>query len=147
MIISPSVAQILRGVVHEMGTSLKAGLDDPIKLGQIETICGVLSACAVRADFEDQWVQEEVEDILTIGLKFVEQGKATPALDEALKSFDVSAASADRYNRASSILSLMGDIGSQAGPELSNEVWRLMQQRLKNEGNIIGGGFESAGRG
>jgi len=147
MILSPSIAQILRGVAHEMGTSLKAGLDDPIKIGQIDTICGVLAACAVRADYQEQWIDEEVEAILAVGLQFIEAGKATPALDEALKSYDTSSSSAVRYDSASNILSLMADIGSDVGDVLSARVWKLMQQRLTNEGYVIGGGFESAGRG
>ena len=146
MIIHPSIAQILKGVVHEMGTSLKDGLEDPIKIGQIDTICGVLSACAVRADKEMEWAEQETQAILDVGLEFVSAGKATGALDAALKSFDASASYSDRYEAASDILSLMGDIGSDAGGELSGKVLGLMQQRLTNEGYIIGGGLEAAGR-
>ena len=147
MITSPTIAQILKGVVHEMGSSLKDGLDDPIKLGQIDTICGVLSACAVRADHETDWMDEEIKAIMDVGLEFLSAGKATEDLDSALKSFDAAASSLERYDAASNVLSLMSDIGSEAGEELSNKVWKLMQQRLTHEGYIIGGGFESAGRG
>lgn len=147
MITSPTIAQILQGVVHEMSTSLKDGLEDPIKLGQIDTICGVLSACAVRADHEVDWINTEVEAIMEVGLEFVRLGKATGKLDDALKEFNPSASPSDRYDAASNVLSLMSDIGSDAGSELSDKVWSLMQQRLAHEGYIIGGGFESAGRG
>ena len=47
MLISPSVSEILRGVTHEMETSLKQGLNDPVKNAQIDPIIGVLSSCAV----------------------------------------------------------------------------------------------------
>jgi len=147
MITSPTIAQILKGVVHEMGTSLKDGLEDPIKLGQIDTICGVLSACAVRADHETAWMDEEIKAVMDVGLEFLSAGKATEHLDSALKAFEPTSSSLERYDAASNVLSLMSDIGSEAGEELSNKVWKLMQQRLTHEGYIIGGGFESAGRG
>ena len=147
MITSPTIAQILKGIVHEMSTSLKDGLEDPIKLGQIDTICGVLSACAVRADHETDWMDEEIKAIMGVGLEFLSAGKATADLDRALKTFEPAASSLERYDAASNVLSLMSDIGSDAGDDLSNKVWKLMQQRLTHEGYVIGGGFESAGRG
>ena len=50
MIISPSISQILRGIIHEISGDFKAGLD-PVKSAQIDTIIGVLGRCAVTPDY------------------------------------------------------------------------------------------------
>ena len=60
MIISPSISQILRGIIHEIGGDFKTGLD-PVKSAQIDTIIGVLGSCAVRADHQAKFIHEEVE--------------------------------------------------------------------------------------
>ena len=41
MIISPSISQILRGIIHEIGGDFKTDLD-PVKSAQIDTIIGCL---------------------------------------------------------------------------------------------------------
>ena len=124
MLISPSISEILRGVTHEMGTSLKKGLNDPVKNAQIDTIIGVLSSCAVRSENEKAWMK----------------------ISKALKDFNFNESDEKKYQSASNILSLMGDLGSAVGEELASEVWSLMEQRLQHEAYIIGGGFEAAGR-
>ena len=129
MLISPSISEILRGVTHEMGTSLKQGLNDPVKNAQIDTIIGVLSSCAVRSENEKEWMKKEVTSILSVA-----------------KDFDSNESDEKKYQSASNILSLLGDLGSSLGEELASEVWSLMEQRLQHEAYIIGGGFEAAGR-
>ena len=51
------------------------------------------------------------------------------------------------YEAASEALSAMSDIGASVGPDLSAKLFSLFEQRLHNEAQIIGGGFEAAGRG
>ena len=41
----------------------------------------------------------------------------------------------------------MSDIGVAAGADLSAQLFELFEQRLAHEAQIIGGGFEAAGRG
>lgn len=146
MIISPSVAQILKGVIHEMNTSLKTGLEDPVKRAQIDTMIGVLSSCAVRTEHETDWMLKEVSAIRSAAEKFVKAGHGARSLRSSQSSFDETASPAKQYDAASNILSLMADAGSDAGTELSAEVLALMELRLEHEGYIIGGGFEAAGR-
>ena len=146
MIISPSVSQILKGVIHEMNTSLKTGLEDPVKLAQIDTMIGVLSSCAVRTEHETDWMLKEVSAIRAVADKFVKAGHGATALKSSQSDFDQTASPAKQYDAASNILSLMADAGSDAGTELSAEVLALMELRLEHEGYIIGGGFEAAGR-
>lgn len=146
MIISPSVAQILKGVIHEMNTSLKTGLEDPVKCAQIDTMVGVLSSCAVRTEHETVWMLKEVKAIRAVADKFLKAKHGSTALKSSLSSFDETASPAKQYDAASNILSLMADVGSNAGTELSAEVFTLMELRLEHEGYIIGGGFEAAGR-
>ena len=146
MIISPSVAQILKGVIHEMNTSLKTGLEDPVKRAQIDTMVGVLSSCAVRTEHETVWMMKEVGAIRAVADEFVKAGHGGKALKSSLSSFDETASPAEQYDSASHILSLMADVGSDAGAELSAEVFALMELRLEHETYIIGGGFEAAGR-
>jgi len=51
------------------------------------------------------------------------------------------------YEAASETLSAMSDIGSVSGKDLSEKLFALFELRLDNESQIIGGGFEAAGRG
>ena len=51
------------------------------------------------------------------------------------------------YQAASETLSAMSDIGAAAGADLSAQLFELFEQRLAHEAQIIGGGFEAAGRG
>ena len=146
MIILPSVAQILKGVIHEMNTSLKAGLEDPVKRAQIDTMVGVLSSCAVRTEHETVWMIKEVKAIRSVANKFVKAGHGEQALKLSLSEFDATTSPAEQYDSASNLLSLMADVGSDAGTELSAEIFALMELRLEHEGYIIGGGFEAAGR-
>ena len=146
MIISPSISEILRGVTHEMGTSLKQGLSDPVKIAQIETIIGVLSSCSVRSENEKEWMKQEIASILSVAKKFDLSHHSSNKLSEALKSFNDNESDERKYQLASNILSLMSDLGVAVGEELSSEVWSLMEQRLQHEAYIIGGGFEAAGR-
>ncbi len=146
MIISPSVAQILRGVIHELSTSLKTGLEDPVKLAQIDTMVGVLSSCAVRTEHETVWMLKEVSAILAVADKFLKAGHGEQALNSSYSAFDETASPAEQYDVASNLLSLMADVGSDAGKTLSADVFGLMELRLEHETYIIGGGFEAAGR-
>lgn len=146
MIISPSVAQILKGVIHEMNSSLKTGLEDPVKRAQIDTIVGVLSSCAVRTEHETVWMLKEVGAIREVAQKFIEAGQGTKDLEAQLSAFDATSSPAKQYDAASQLLSLMADVGSDAGAALSAEVFALMELRLEHETYIIGGGFEAAGR-
>jgi hypothetical protein len=146
MLISPSISEILRGVTHEMGTSLKQGLNDPVKNAQIDTIIGVLSSCAVRSENEKEWMKKEVTSILSVAKKFVSNDHSSDKISKALKDFNSNESDEKKYQSASNILSLLGDLGSSVGEELASEVWSLMEQRLQHEAYIIGGGFEAAGR-
>lgn len=146
MIISPSISEILRGVVHEMGSSLKLGLEDPVKQAQIDTIIGVLSGCAIRGDHEQAWIKDEVAAILVVADAFVDSGQSGEVLTAAVEKIDSGDPLEKQYQMASEILSLMGDLGGRAGSDLSMRVWTLMEQRLQHESYIIGGGFEAAGR-
>ena len=146
MLISPSISEILRGVTHEMETSLKQGLNDPVKNAQIDTIIGVLSSCAVRSENEKEWMKKEITSILSVAKKFDANDKSSDKLSIALKDFNSNETDEKKYQSASNILSLMGDLGSAVGKELASEVWLLMEQRLQHEAYVIGGGFEAAGR-
>lgn len=146
MIISPSVSEILKGVIHEMSTSLKAGLEDPVKSAQIDTMIGVLSGCAVRTEHETGWMLKEVSAIRAVAQKFVESDHGEKVLSTSVSSFDETATPAKQYDAASELLSLMADVGSDAGKKLSAEVFELLELRLEHETYIIGGGFEAAGR-
>ena len=146
MLISPSISEILRGVTHEMGTSLKQGLNDPVNNAQIDTIIGVLSSCAVRSENEKEWMKKEVTTILSVAKKFVSNDHSSDKISKALKDFNSNESDEKKYQSASNILSLLGDLGSSLGEELASEVWSLMEQRLQHEAYIIGGGFEAAGR-
>ena len=146
MLISPSISEILRGVTHEMGTSLKQGLNDPVKNAQIDTIIGVLSSCAVRSENEKEWMKKEVTSILSVAKKFVSNDHSSDKISKALKDFNSNESDEKKYQSASNILSLLGDLGSSVGEELASEVWSLMEPRLQHEAYIIGGGFEAAGR-
>lgn len=146
MIISPSISEILRGVIHEMGTTLKQGLEDPVKQAQIDTMIGVLSGCAVRSDHEQSWINDEVKAICEVANEFVASEHKTKALTKAVNEFNSDDPLPEQYQKASEILSQMGDLGNSVGDDLSNKVWTLMEQRLLHESYIIGGGFEAAGR-
>lgn len=147
MIISPSISQILRGVIHDMNTSLKQGLADPVKVAQIDTMVGVLGAAAIRADHQRAMVAEETTAILSAAQQFVDARKASETLKEALARFSDTASDEDQYEQASQVLSEMADLGMDAGESLYAVVRELMLQRLDNENKVIGGGFEAAGRG
>jgi len=112
MLISPSISEILRGVTHEMGTSLKQGLNDPVKNAQIDTIIGVLSSCAVRSENEKEWMKKEVTSILSVAKKFVSNDHSSDKISKALKDFDSNESDEKKYQSASNILSLLGDLGS-----------------------------------
>ena len=62
MIISPSVANVLRGIIHELGGTFKDGLD-PVKSAQIDTIIGVLGSCAMRVEHQSRFIKDEAERI------------------------------------------------------------------------------------
>lgn len=146
MIISPTVSQVLRGVIHEMGGTLKKGLD-PVKAAQIDTIISVLGSCAVRVDHQTQFINDEVNSIITLAKRYMKDGKTTAKLKTAMDKTEKADTDFARYEAASHVLSAMSDIGSDAGKDLSEKVFELLEQRLGNEAIIIGGGFEAAGRG
>ena len=68
-------------------------------------------------------------------------------LNKCISKIDDTTNDESLYESASQALSAMSDIGSAAGPALSKELLSLLDQRLANEMQIIGGGFEAAGRG
>ena len=147
MIISPSIAQILRGVIHEMSGTLKDGLEDPIKSAQIDTIVGVLGSCAVRADYQSRWISNEANDALSLAKAYQIANKSSADLDRAISAVSDASNDESLYQAASETLSVMSDIGAAAGDDLYTQLYALMAQRLENEMQIIGGGFEAAGRG
>lgn len=146
MIISPSISQVLRGLIHEMGGSLKDGLD-PVKSAQIDTIIGVLGSCAMRAEHQSKFIFEEANAAKSLGQAYVKSGHAPRALKESLSAIDASSDDNSLYEAASEAISAMSDIGEAAGAGLSGRLFALLEQRLANEAQIIGGGFEAAGRG
>ncbi len=147
MIISPSVSQILAGVMHEMSGTLKEGLEDPVKRAQIDTIIGVLGSCAVRADHQSRLISEESEAARHLAHLYQKSGKSSPGIDRAVQAISRSTDDQSLYQAASEALSAMADIGKAAGEDLYSQLHDLMMQRLGNEMKIIGGGFEAAGRG
>jgi hypothetical protein len=146
MIISPSIEQVLRGIIHEMGGSLKEGLD-PVKTAQIDTIIGVLGSCAVRVDNQSKFIRDEVDAIRSLALEFKTHGQSNPMLETGLSAMATANTDLELYETASQTLSAMSDIGLAAGKELSEKLHVLFEMRLGNEAQIIGGGFEAAGRG
>ncbi|MEM9384800.1 MAG: hypothetical protein AAGA68_07045 [Pseudomonadota bacterium] len=146
MIVSPSVPEILRGLMHEMGTSLKEDLKDPVKLAQIDTIIAVLGAAATRVDLQSQIVATETAAILSAVGEVLASGTGSPALKQALEAYDESAEELVRYEAASRMLCVLGDLGEDLGSAAYATVRRLMEQRLANEERLIGVGFEAAGR-
>lgn len=146
MIISPSISQVLRGLIHEMGGSLKTGLD-PVKSAQIDTIIGVLGSCAMRAEHQSKFIFDEANAAKSLGLAYVKSGHASTALTKSLSAIDASRDDNSLYEAASQAVSAMSDIGEAAGAALSKRLFALLEQRLANEAQIIGGGFEAAGRG
>ena len=147
MIISPSVSQILRGIIHEMSGTLKEGLEDPIKSAQIDTIIGVLGSCAVRADHQSRLISDEVTAATALAAAYQQAGKSTPDIDRAMVDISKAADDESLYQAASQAISAMSDIGRAAGNDLYTRLHDLMAQRLENEMKVIGGGFEAAGRG
>ena len=146
MIISPSISQILRGIIHEISGDFKAGLD-PVKSAQIDTIIGVLGSCAVRADYQSKFIHEEVEAIRSLAQKYAPTGNdGSKIIQNSLSELDSAETDDALYEKASQVLSAMSDLGNAVGSELSNELFALLEQRLANEATIIGGGFEAAGR-
>lgn len=146
MINSPSVAQIIRGIVHEMSTSLKDGLEDPVKSAQIDTIVDALSAAATRVDIQSQIIAQEEASILSVAKEFVSSNNASDSLTASIAAYDADASANQRYEMVSQILSCMADIGKDSGDKLYQDVRELILQRLQNESALIGGGFEAAGR-
>ena len=146
MIVSPSVSQILRGIIHEIGGEFKDSLD-PVKSAQIDTIIGVLGSCAVRADYQSKFIREEAESIKSLAEKYLSAKHSPKTITKCLKDMEVSESDEALYETASQTLSAMSDLGNAAEPELASQLFSLLEQRLANEAQIIGGGFEAAGRG
>ena len=147
MIISPSVSQILRGIIHEMSGTLKDGLEDPVKCAQIDTIIGVLGSCAVKIDWQSSLISDEVAGITALSTAYQKAGKSTPDLENAVLAISKATDDEALYQAASEALSAMSDIGRAAGEDLYSQLQALMFERLEHEMKIIGGGFEAAGRG
>ncbi len=146
MIISPTVSNVLRGIIHELGGPLKDGLD-PVKSAQIETIIAVLGSCAMRAEYETSFINEEAKAVRALSQKYLEAGIASEHIRHCLNAQDLAEDSAAIYEASSQALSALSDMGRAAGTELNKELLELLGQRLTNEMQIIGGGFEAAGRG
>ena len=146
MIVSPSVSQILRGIIHEIGGEFKDSLD-PVKSAQIDTIIGVLGSCAVRAEYQSQFIRQEADAIKDLAGKYLSAQHAPKTLTNCLKDMDASESDEALYESASQTLSAMSDLGSTVELELVAQLFSLLEQRFANEAKIIGGGFEAAGRG
>ena len=146
MIVSPSVSQILRGIIHEIGGEFKDSLD-PVKSAQIDTIIDVLGSCAVRAEYQSQFIRQEADAIKDLAGKYLSAQHAPKTLTNCLKDMDASESDEALYESASQTLSAMSDLGSTVELELVAQLFSLLDQRLANEAKIIGGGFEAAGRG
>lgn len=145
MIILPSVADVLRGVVHDIQTNLKPGIEDPVQQAQLDTIIGVLTGCAIRSKYEGAWIEEEISAISKVSGRYSDADLTSPALNKAMSELETASDPKARYQAASEMLSSLSEI--EANADLSKQVWGLMEQRLENETRIIGGGFEAAGRG
>ena len=146
MIVSPSISQILRGIIHEIGGDFKKSLD-PVKSAQIDTIIGVLGSCAVRADYQTKFIREETEAIKSLAEKYLSAQHSPKTLTKCLKDMEACESDEALYESASNTLSIMSDLGNSAEPKLTAQLFSLLEQRLANEAQIIGGGFEAAGRG
>lgn len=146
MIVSPSVSQILRGIIHEIGGDFKDSLD-PVKSAQIDTIIGVLGSCAVRADYQSKFIREEADAIKDLARKYMSAKHSPTTLMKYVKDMEASESDEALYEAASQTLSAMSDLGNAAEPDLVVQLFALLEQRLANEAKIIGGGFEAAGRG
>ena len=146
MIVSPSVSQILRGIIHEIGGDFKDSLD-PVKSAQIDTIIGVLGSCALRADYQSKFIRQEADAIKDLAEKYLSAKHSPKTITKCLKDMEVSESDEALYETASQTLSAMSDLGNAAEPELASQLFSLLEQRLANEAKIIGGGFEAAGRG
>ena len=146
MIVSPSVSQILRGIIHEIGGDFKDSLD-PVKSAQIDTIIGVLGSCAVRADYQSKFIREEAGAIKGLAENYLSAQHSPKILTKCLKDMEASESDEALYESASQTLSVMSDLGNTAAPDLTAQLFSLLEQRLANEAQIIGGGFEAAGRG
>ena len=146
MIISPSISQVLQGLIHELGGSFKEGLD-PVKSAQIDTIIGVLGSCAMRAEHQSKFIHEEAVAIRSLAQAYVTSGHGGPSLKDKLLAIDAAKGDNNLYQAASEALSSLSDIGAAAGQDLSVQLFALFEQRLSHEAQIIGGGFEAAGRG
>ena len=146
MIISPSIAEVLRGIIHEIGGPFKNDLD-PVKSAQIDTIIGVLGSCAMRADHQARFIKEETSAIQNLAKKYIASGGSSDVIKTCLSDMESAQTDEALYEKASETLSAICDMGHAIGPDLSNEVFALLEQRLTNEATIIGGGFEAAGRG
>ena len=146
MIVSPSVSQILRGIIHEIRGDFKDSLD-PVKSAQIDTIIGVLGSCALRADYQSKFIRQEADAIKDLAEKYLSAKHSPKTLTQCLKDMEASESDEALYESASQTLSAMTDLGNAAEPELVSQLFSLLEQRLANETKIIGGGFEAAGRG
>ena len=110
MIISPSISQILRGIIHEIGGDFKEGLD-PVKSAQIDTIIGVLGSCAVRAEYQSKFIQEEAASVRSLAQKYVDANAADDTVRKLLSDMDNAKGDEDLYQIASSTLSALSDLG------------------------------------
>jgi len=146
MIVSPSISDVLRGIIHEIGGAFKNDLD-PVKSAQIDTVIGVLGSCAVRADHQARFIIEETDAIRNLAENYIASGGSSDDIKTCLSDMESAQTDEALYEKASETLSAICDMGQSISPDLSNEVFALLEQRLSNEAAIIGGGFEAAGRG
>jgi len=146
MIISPSISQVLQGLIHELGGAFKEGLN-PVKSAQIDTVIGALGSCAMRADYQSKFIHEEANAITSLAQAYMKSGHGEESLKANLSAMDSAKDDDSLYQAASETLSTLSDIGTAAGNNLSGKLLAVFEQRLANEAQIIGGGFEAAGRG
>ena len=101
----------------------------------------------MRADHQARFIKEETSAIQNLAKKYIASGGSSDVIKTCLSDMESAQTDEALYEKASETLSAICDMGHAIGPDLSNEVFALLEQRLTNEATIIGGGFEAAGRG
>ena len=100
MIISPSISEVLRGIIHEIGGPFKNDLD-PVKSAQIDTIIGVLGSCAMRADHQARFIKEETSAIQNLAKKYIASGGSSDVIKTCLSDMESAQTDEALYEKAS----------------------------------------------
>jgi len=101
----------------------------------------------MRADHQSKFIHEEAGAIKSLAQAYMTLGHGGDAMKEKLSAIGSAKDDHSLYQAASETLSAMSDIGAAAGDDLYAQLFALFEQRLNHEAQIIGGGFEAAGRG